>query len=142
MHTLPATPIVFAVPKRALWLMTTLICGALLLSTAATSDALDLVAFAGIAGPLTSALTQLATLAPGVKALIGFIGFVVALVSGLWRSLPTRTRGRASSRSMAPARSTSVASFSRNGRKRSSVNTHGSSSEDCSTPTAAECSTA
>ena len=81
MHTLPATSMVFAAPKRALWLMTTLIFGAVLLSTATTSDALDLVAFAGIAGPLTSALTQLATLAPGVKALIGFIGFVVALVS-------------------------------------------------------------
>ena len=39
------------------------------------------VRLAGIAGPLTAALTQLATLAPGVKALIGFIGFVVALVS-------------------------------------------------------------
>src|SRR5437588_12143101 len=81
MHTLQAMPSYFAVPKRALFLMTTLICAAVLLSTAATSDALDLVAFAGIAGPLTSALTQLATLAPGVKALIGFIGFVVALVS-------------------------------------------------------------
>ena len=28
MHTLPATPMVFVVPKRALWLMTMLICGA------------------------------------------------------------------------------------------------------------------
>ena len=45
MRTLPATPMVFVVPKRALWLMTMLICGAVLLSTAATSDALDLVAF-------------------------------------------------------------------------------------------------
>ena len=80
MHTLQAIPSFFAVPKRAPWLMTALICVVLSL-TAATSDALDLVAFAGIAGPLTSALTQLATLAPGVKALIGFIGFVVALVS-------------------------------------------------------------
>lgn len=48
---------------------------------AGACDALDLVAFAGISGPLTAALTQLASLAPGVKALIGFIGFVVALVS-------------------------------------------------------------
>ena len=81
MHTLQAIPSFFAVPKRALWLMTALICGVVLSLTAATSYALDLVAFAGIAGPLTAALTQLATLAPGVKAPIGFIGFVVALVS-------------------------------------------------------------
>src|SRR3989442_12166680 len=81
MHTLQATPVVFAVPKKSLWLMTALICGVVLSLTAATSYALDLVAFAGIAGPLTAALTQLASLAPGVKALIGFIGFVVALWS-------------------------------------------------------------
>ena len=81
MHTLQATPVVLAVPKKALWLMTALICGVVLSLTAATSYALDLVAFAGISGPLTAALTQLATLGPGVKALIGFIGFVVALVS-------------------------------------------------------------
>lgn len=43
--------------------------------------ALDLVAFTGITGPLTSALTQLADLGPGIKALVGFIGFVVALIS-------------------------------------------------------------
>src|SRR5256884_9976686 len=81
MHTLQAMPSFFAVPKKALWLMTALVCGVMLSLTAATSYALDLVAFAGIAGPLTAALTQLATLAPGVKALIGFIGFVVALGS-------------------------------------------------------------
>ena len=45
------------------------------------SYALDLVAFTGITGPMTSALTQLASLAPGVKALVGFVGFVVALIS-------------------------------------------------------------
>ena len=81
MHTLQATPSVFAAPKKALWPMTALICGVVLSLTTATTYALDLVAFAGIAGPLTAALAQLATLAPGVKALIGFIGFVVALVS-------------------------------------------------------------
>jgi hypothetical protein len=70
MHTLQATPIAFAVPKKALWLMTALICSVVLSLTAATTYALDLVAFAGIAGPLTAALAQLATLAPGVKALI------------------------------------------------------------------------
>ena len=81
MHTLQATPSVFSVPKKALWLMMALILGVVLSLTAVTGYALDLVAFAGIAGPLTAALAQLATLAPGVKALIGFIGFVVALVS-------------------------------------------------------------
>ncbi|WP_193531709.1 hypothetical protein [Roseateles aquatilis] len=45
------------------------------------SHALDLVAFTGITGPLVSALTQLAGLAPGVKALVGFVGFVVAFIS-------------------------------------------------------------
>lgn len=81
MHTLQATPVAFAVPKRALWLITALICSVVLSLTTATTYALDLVTFAGITGPLTAALTQLATLSPGVKALIGFIGFVVALVS-------------------------------------------------------------
>ena len=41
----------------------------------------DLVAFTGITGPLTSALTQIASLGPGIKALVGFVGFVVALIS-------------------------------------------------------------
>jgi len=45
------------------------------------SHALDLVAFAGIAGPLVAALGQLAALAPAIKAMVGFIGFVVALIS-------------------------------------------------------------
>jgi hypothetical protein len=48
---------------------------------AAPSHALDLVAFTGIAGPLAAALAQLAALAPGVKALVGFVGFVVAFIS-------------------------------------------------------------
>jgi hypothetical protein len=43
--------------------------------------ALDLVGFTGITGPLTSALTQIASLGPGIKALVGFVGFVVALIS-------------------------------------------------------------
>ena len=79
MHTLQAIPSFFAVPKRALWLMTALICGVVLSLTAATSYALDLVAFAGIAGPLTAALTQLATLAPGVKA--GHCGYSQRLLA-------------------------------------------------------------
>lgn len=51
------------------------------LMAALPSHALDLVAFAGIGGPLATALAQLAALAPGVKALVGFVGFVVAFIS-------------------------------------------------------------
>lgn len=48
---------------------------------ASSSHAIDLVAFGGITGPLVSALTQLAALAPGIKALVGFIGFCVAFIA-------------------------------------------------------------
>lgn len=48
---------------------------------AVPAQALDLVAFSGITGPLTSALTQISALGPGIKALVGFVGFVVALIS-------------------------------------------------------------
>jgi hypothetical protein len=51
------------------------------LSIVFPSHALDLVAFTGITGPLTSALTQISALGPGIKALVGFVGFVVALIS-------------------------------------------------------------
>lgn len=51
------------------------------LGAAFPSHALDLVAFTGITGPLTSALTQISALGPGIKALVGFVGFVVALIS-------------------------------------------------------------
>jgi len=51
------------------------------LALAFPTHALDLVAFTGITGPLTSALTQIADLGPGIKALVGFVGFVVALIS-------------------------------------------------------------
>lgn len=51
------------------------------LALAFPSHALDLVAFTGITGPLVSALTQLAALGPGVKALVAFVGFVVAFIS-------------------------------------------------------------
>jgi hypothetical protein len=43
--------------------------------------ALDLVAFTGITGPLSGALTTIASLGPAIKALIGFIAFVVAIIS-------------------------------------------------------------
>ena len=54
---------------------------ALGLGVAMPGYALDLVAFTGITGPLVSALTQISALGPGIKALVGFVGFVVALIS-------------------------------------------------------------
>ena len=45
------------------------------------SHALDLVTFSGITGPLSTALAQLAALGPSVKALVAFVGFVVAFIS-------------------------------------------------------------
>jgi hypothetical protein len=71
-------------PRRRLTLPSLLALLALFvlgLMATVPSHALDLVAFAGIGGPLAAALGQLAALAPGVKALVGFVGFVVAFIS-------------------------------------------------------------
>lgn len=68
-------------PARVVNAMALLAVVMLGLCVAFPTHAIDLVAFGGITGPLVSALTQLAALAPGVKALVGFIGFVVALIS-------------------------------------------------------------
>ena len=62
------------------WIGALLIACLLLLATA-PSYAIDLVNLGAIGGPLGSALTTLGTLTPGVKALVGFISFVVALIS-------------------------------------------------------------
>ena len=51
------------------------------LMAVAPSHALDLVAFTGIAGPLAAALAQLAALAPGVKALVGFVVAFISLAA-------------------------------------------------------------
>jgi hypothetical protein len=67
--------------KRLLSLVSLFVLMALGLCVAFPGYALDLVAFTGITGPLTSALTQIASLGPGIKALVGFVGFVVALIS-------------------------------------------------------------
>lgn len=67
--------------KRLLSPVSLLVLIALGLCVAFPGYALDLVAFTGITGPLTSALTQIASLGPGIKALVGFVGFVVALIS-------------------------------------------------------------
>ena len=50
----------------ALALMVMLVIG---LAVAMPGYALDLVAFTGITGPMTSALTQISALGPGIKAL-------------------------------------------------------------------------
>lgn len=65
-------------PMAVLSLLTLLALG---LGVAFPGYALDLVNFAGIAGPMTSALAQISALGPGIKALVGFVGFVVALIS-------------------------------------------------------------
>ena len=70
-----------ASPRRPLTVLALLTLLALGLGVAFPGHALDLVAFTGITGPLTAALTQIAALGPGIKALVGFVGFVVALIS-------------------------------------------------------------
>ncbi len=69
-------------PRRKVLLALSLAAVAVVgLAATFPSHALDLVTFAGITGPLVSALTTLATLGPGAKAIVGFLGFVVALIS-------------------------------------------------------------
>jgi len=76
----PSVPL--PVPSRkvggALGLLALMLVG---LGVALPGHALDLVAFTGITGPLVAALTQLAALGPSVKALVAFVGFVVAFIS-------------------------------------------------------------
>lgn len=48
---------------------------------AAPSHALDLITFAGLTGPLTTALTQIGALTPSVQAIVAVIGFIVAFIS-------------------------------------------------------------
>jgi hypothetical protein len=67
--------------RRLVGLLFLLALALLGLAVAMPGHALDLVAFTGITGPMTSALTQIAELGPAIKALVGFIGFVVALIS-------------------------------------------------------------
>jgi hypothetical protein len=78
--TLPASSL-RAVLRKPLAAVPALLLFALGLGLAFPGYALDLVGFTGITGPLTSALTQIASLGPGIKALVGFVGFVVALIS-------------------------------------------------------------
>jgi hypothetical protein len=75
---LPSTTRVSHPPTLRPVLLLACACSALF---AVRGHALDLVTFAGIPGPMVAALTQLAALAPGIKALVGFLGFVVALIT-------------------------------------------------------------
>ena len=68
-------------PRRHVTAIGLLLALVLALMVAFPSHALDLVGFTGITGPMTTALAQLGALAPGVKALVGFVGFVVAFIS-------------------------------------------------------------
>ena len=67
--------------RKPITALALLVLVALGLGVAFPGHALDLVAFTGITGPMTAALTQIAALGPGIKALVGFVGFVVALIS-------------------------------------------------------------
>lgn len=69
----------FTLVKKSLSFALTLACGALISVHATKVCALDLVTFTGITGPLTSALTQLGSLTPGVKAIVGVVAFAIAL---------------------------------------------------------------
>ncbi|MGB7988694.1 MAG: hypothetical protein WCF44_04825 [Candidatus Methylophosphatis roskildensis] len=71
--TVTRKPLLMAVP------MVAFVVVALLM--AVPGHALDLVAFTCITGPLTSALATIGTLTPGIKAIVGVVGFVVALIS-------------------------------------------------------------
>ena len=79
--TLASTSLFRNSPRRPLTIMALFGVLVLGLATAFPTHALDLVGFVGIAGPMTAALTQIAALGPGIKALVGFVGFVVALIS-------------------------------------------------------------
>jgi len=79
--TLASDPTFRPSQRRAFTAMALFGLLALGLGVAFPGHALDLVGFVGIAGPMSSALAQIAALGPGIKALVGFVGFVVALIS-------------------------------------------------------------
>jgi len=54
---------------------------AALLAAVAPAQALNLTTFAGITGPLTTALTTIAGLTPSIQAIVAVVGFVVAFIS-------------------------------------------------------------
>lgn len=78
MQAVLAAPLV---ARKHIVTLVAIVLFAFLLCAAGSTEALDLVAFSGITGPLTSALTTLATLTPGIRAIVGVVGFVVAFIS-------------------------------------------------------------
>ena len=80
--TVPAPPVANRRPAfQRIPIRFLLMLAVVSLGIALPGHALDLVDFNGITGPMTAALTQIAALGPGIKALVGFVGFVVALIS-------------------------------------------------------------
>ena len=78
----PFRPLAGRMATRRPWLWAgALLLASLLALATMPSYAIDLVNLGAIGGPLGSALNTLGTLTPGVKALVGFISFVVALIS-------------------------------------------------------------
>ena len=75
-----AAPSAPRVSKKALG-VTALFVAALLALFAGYAVAIDLTALAAVGGPLAEALTQLQDLGPGMRALVGFIAFVVAFIT-------------------------------------------------------------
>lgn len=73
----PAAPRV----SRKTVALSALIIGAVLAFFAGYAVAIDLTALAAVGGPLAEALTQLQDLGPGMRALVGFIAFVVAFIT-------------------------------------------------------------
>jgi hypothetical protein len=79
--TLASASVLRSSPRRPVTIVALFGLLVLGLGIAFPGHALDLVGFVGIAGPMTAALAQIAALGPGIKALVGFVGFVVALIS-------------------------------------------------------------
>lgn len=76
-HALPF-PVPSTQGRRAAAL---LMLGVFLALASGGAAAVDLTALGTIGGPLSSALTQLQGLGPGLRALVGFIAFVVAFIT-------------------------------------------------------------
>jgi hypothetical protein len=73
-----ATDKMATLKKGLTWMVLAIITA---LAFATSAGAVDLDTFAGITGPLTTALTQIAALTPGFKAIVGLVGFLVAFIA-------------------------------------------------------------
>lgn len=51
------------------------------MALSAGAGAVDLTNLGSISGPLSTALSQLSSLGPGIKALVGFVSFTVAFIT-------------------------------------------------------------